>query len=152
MTVTFGDTRMPEHFWSKLTVTARGCWEMGNKPDAYGGFWLDGKAHGAHRIAWQRLVGPIDDNLDVDHVCRNRPCCNPSHLEPVTRQVNIQRAYSPSLEVAQRTHCTKGHELTADNVVKSKVPYKRCKTCHIDWITAKTFREIDEDDWLSYDD
>lgn len=152
MTVLFGDTRMPERFWSKLTVTARNCWEMPGEPEEYATFWLDGKVSGAHRIAWQRLVGPVAAGLDLDHGCRNKPCCNPAHLEPVTRQENIQRAFAPLPDIAQRTHCSAGHELTTDNVIPSRVPYKRCKTCHVDWITAKTVREIDEDDWTWYDD
>lgn len=152
MTALFGDTRLPERFWSKVTVTPRSCWEMGNKPNAYGGFWLNGTSHRAHRLVWDRLVGPIGDGLDLDHLCRNKPCCNPAHLEPVTRSVNIRRGYTPDADIAKRTHCSKGHELTVDNVLDSKVPYKHCKTCHIDWLTMKIERDIDDDDWTWYDD
>lgn len=150
MTVIFGDPRMPKRFWSKIAVTDRGCWEMGKMPDAYAMFWFDGKLHGAHRVAWKQLVGPVDDDLDIDHVCRNKPCCNPAHLEPVTRRTNIQRAFTPLPAVAQRTHCSSGHELTADNVLESRATYKRCKACRVEQITAKTLRAIDDDDWLSF--
>lgn len=152
MPVIFGDTRLPERFWKKLTVTTRGCWEMGNKPDSYGMFWLDGKTHGAHRLAWKHLVGPIEGRLVVDHLCRNKPCCNPNHFELVTTRVNVQRGFTPLTDLAKRTHCSNGHELTAENVFDSRVPYKRCKTCHIDWLTMKIERDIDDDDWTWYDD
>jgi hypothetical protein len=152
MTVIFGDTRMPERFWEKLTINARGCWEMGKKPNAYSIFWFEGTTHGAHRLAWQRLVGPIDDGLHMDHVCRNKPCCNPNHLEPVTPAVNSQRGFTPVEGIAKRTHCSNGHELTPENEIDSRVPYRHCKTCRIDWITAKVMREIDEDDWTWYSD
>jgi hypothetical protein len=47
----------------------------------------------AHRVVWELWRGPIPDGLDIDHLCRTTWCCNPSHLEPVTRSENIRRAY-----------------------------------------------------------
>lgn len=81
-------------FWSK--VEQRGeCWEwVGHiKWSGYGSFH-SGKRHGtfiAHRFAYEDMIGPIPDGLELDHLCRNRPCVNPYHLEPVTRAVNHAR-------------------------------------------------------------
>lgn len=66
-----------------------------------------------HRAAYELYVGPIPDGLDLDHVydrgCRSRRCCNPAHLEPVTRQENILR------RTRRITHCPKGHEYSESN-------------------------------------
>ena len=90
-----------ERFWSK--VDRRGldeCWEwLGAKlVKGYGHFFLGGtRQEGnrrwvlAHRFAYEELVGPIPDGLDLDHLCRNVGCCNPAHLEPVSRSVNLLR-------------------------------------------------------------
>ena len=52
----------------------------------------NGRAVKAHRLAYQLLVGPIPEGLELDHLCRNRVCCNPVHLEPVTHRENLRRA------------------------------------------------------------
>ncbi len=60
----------------------------------------------AHRVAYELAIGPVPDGLVVDHLCFNRACVRPGHLEPVTQQENVMRA---------RTHCRKGHEFTPEN-------------------------------------
>jgi hypothetical protein len=64
----------------------------------------------AHRIVYRLLVGPIPEGLVIDHLCRNRKCCNPSHLEPVTAAENTRRAFP-----ATKTHCLNGHEFSLEN-------------------------------------
>jgi hypothetical protein len=76
----------------------------------------------AHRFAYLLLVGPIPDGLVLDHLCRNRACVNPDHLEPVTMAVNIGRIPRPP-------HCPKGHEFDAENTSYSTLGHRRCKTC-----------------------
>jgi hypothetical protein len=80
-------------FWSYVTKT-EGCWEWkGAKDgDGYGHLGVAGSVVGAHRYAYELLVGPIPEGLHLDHLCRNRPCVNPDHLEPVTQAVNVGRA------------------------------------------------------------
>jgi hypothetical protein len=50
----------------------------------------------AHRFAYELLVGPIPEGLVIDHLCRNRRCVNPAHLEPVTAEENWRRGDAPS--------------------------------------------------------
>jgi len=80
-------------FWSK--VDAEGdCWEWtGARSDkGYGHMRRADTIVAAHRFAWELLVGPIPDGLEIDHLCRKRKCVNPDHLEPVTHSENMRRA------------------------------------------------------------
>lgn len=100
------------------------CWLwLGNKTRGYGAFRVDPRhSRMAHRIAYELLVGPIEDGLQLDHLCRNASCVNPAHLEPVTSRENIVR------ERAARGHCPKGHPYDAANTsVWGGRRY--CRTC-----------------------
>jgi hypothetical protein len=70
-----------------------GCWNWLLKvgDHGYGDTWDGSSVRKAHRVVYERLVGPVPDGLQLDHLCRNRACVNPDHLEPVTRSVNVQR-------------------------------------------------------------
>lgn len=85
----------------------------------------------AHRAMYERYVGPIPKGLDLDHLCRNRACVNPAHLEPVTRSVNLRRGAGVRGIDERETHCPQGHEFTpANTYIWAKEPTKkRCKTC-----------------------
>ena len=63
----------------------------------------------ARRVVYEALVGPIPEGLQLDHLCRNKLCVNPAHLEPVTRKENILRGTAPSAKHARKTLCPKGH-------------------------------------------
>lgn len=76
----------------------------------------------AHRDAYQRLVGPIPDGLELDHLCRRPACVNPLHMQPVTRQENRRRRY------AAMTHCKHGHEFTPENT-RVQGGSRHCRTC-----------------------
>lgn len=110
-----------ERFWSKV-AKSDGCWEwIGAKyPAGYGAFTrkVNGKwrVYYAHRAAYEYLVGSIPTGLTLDHLCRNRPCVNPAHLEPVTKGVNTLRGLGVAALNARKTHCKHGHELAGDNV------------------------------------
>lgn len=93
----------------------------------------------AHRLAWEIENGPIAPGLVVDHLCRNRLCVNPSHLDVVSHRVNILRGESPSARNARSTHCINGHEWTEENTYVRHADRDRdaghrlCKACGREW-------------------
>ena len=78
----------------------------------------------AHRFAFEVLVGPIPDGLVLDHLCRNRSCCNPAHLEPVTLAENTRRGGN-----AIKTACKRGHEFSDENTYRDARGRRQCKAC-----------------------
>lgn len=106
---------------------ATGCWTWtGSKTlQGYGQMRVDGKRLYTHRISYELHVGPIPEGLDLDHLCRNRACCNPAHLEPVTHLVNVRRGTGP----VSRTHCPLEHPYSGDNLIKRKNGTRGCRAC-----------------------
>jgi hypothetical protein len=84
----------------------------------------------AHRVAYELLKGPIPKGYTLDHLCRNRACPNPDHLEPVTQTVNKLRGESPAARCARQTHCVHGHEFNAKNSYFRGF-MRQCKLCCI---------------------
>lgn len=78
-----------------------------------------------HRAAYEALIGPIPEGLVLDHLCRNRACCNPAHLEPVTDAVNLERGIGHGSE----THCPHGHPYGGDNLIVRKNGSRACRSC-----------------------
>lgn len=108
------------------------CWEWMATLDrhGYGTFYL-GRNVGAHRASLLLHGVAIPEGLDVDHLCRNRACVRPDHLEVVTRRDNILRGVAPTALTFQMNRCKRGHKFTAANtVIKGGDPSKRqCRTC-----------------------
>lgn len=127
-----------ERFWEKVAKGAD-CWlwTAGTNGKGYGTFWLvsntktsPGERDYAHRIAYRWLVGEIPDGLEIDHLCRNRNCVNPMHLEPVTRKLNQHRGESFGGRNARKTHCPRGHPYdVANTYVHAKTGYRQCRIC-----------------------
>lgn len=90
---------------------------------------LDGRPHRAHRIAWTLLRGDIPEKLVIDHLCRNRSCVNPWHMEPVTNQENIDRGLFRTTWAPLKTHCPQKHEYTDDNTRIDPCGHRRCRIC-----------------------
>jgi hypothetical protein len=83
-----------------------------------------------HTIAYELLIGPVPDGLELDHLCRIRHCVNPAHLEAVPHRVNVLRGTSPIAISAQKTHCLHGHPFEGDNLEIRSDGGRRCRTCN----------------------
>lgn len=107
------------------------CQEWDGTLDAkgYGRIWHEGRWALAHRVIYEREVGPIPDGLTLDHVCRNHACVNVDHLEPVTHRENVLRGEGPTAMNAAKTVCVRGHSL-ADAYVIPSSGSRRCRECH----------------------
>lgn len=84
----------------------------------------------AHRISYEMLVGEIPLDMCLDHLCRNRECINPDHLEIVTPTENVMRGESTHARNARKTECIKGHKFTPENTYSPpKKNTRECRTC-----------------------
>lgn len=121
-------------FWAKVESDTNGdCWLwLGHRTDkGYGRMSVDGRLVRVHRLAYEHFVGPIPNGLQIDHLCRNRACVKPSHLEPVTNRENTLRGVNFIAQQARRTHCINGHEFTPENTRPRKDhPGRDCRTCN----------------------
>jgi hypothetical protein len=112
------DKIMPDH--------VSGCWlwigHVG--PNGYGQAGSKGKVHPSHRVVYEAALGPIPDGLELDHLCRNPPCVNPEHLEPVTHRENMRRGY-----YGTKTHCPQGHAYDDENTYRKANGHRECRTC-----------------------
>lgn len=87
-----------------------GCWEwMGTLDDGYGHLSYHGTKMRVHQVSYILFVGPLTKGLTIDHLCYNRACANPAHLEEVTRGENVLRGNTASGLNSRKTHCKNGH-------------------------------------------
>jgi len=107
------------------------CWvfHLAKNHDGYIRINLGGRKIMAHRAAlmWRGIEVP--PKMEVDHLCRNRACCNPDHLEVVTHRENMRRGNGMDRVHAAKTHCFRGHEFDAANTYVAKNGSRTCRIC-----------------------
>lgn len=118
-----------QRFWSRVKPGPPWeCWEWqgGRTPAGYGQMGMNHRMHPAHRLAWEWTYGPIPDGLHIDHLCRNPPCVNPAHLEPVTVLENQLRGRA---DRGLLDACPNGHLYAETGVYLSRNGKRQCAEC-----------------------
>jgi hypothetical protein len=128
---------LKESLTQGLLYPENGCWVWPWSLDK-DGYATNSKAYEVlgtnrvHRALYILLIGPIPDGLQLDHTCRNKPCINPAHMEPVTNLENKLRSLPFHTQVS---HCVRGHEFTEENTFifppeSSHAGERLCKECN----------------------
>jgi hypothetical protein len=115
-----------QRFFSFVRTADGGCWEWTGFvwKSGYACFWAEGRSNRAHRWAFLALRGEIPEGLEPDHLCRNKKCVNPWHLELVSHRENARRRN------AVITHCRRaGHPLDGDNLYVDPRGRRECREC-----------------------
>lgn len=113
------------------------CWIWNGRRahNGYGQTDMRGRTEPAHRVIYEMMVGPIPTGMQLDHLCRNRPCVNPRHLRIVTLGQNVmaEGSRSPQKQNSLKMNCFRGHEYTATNTERNTSRHgrraRRCREC-----------------------
>lgn len=129
-------------FLAKIEVS-HDCWQWTAAKNSTGyAVWTPcggAKQVYSHRLAYELFVGPIPSGLQLDHLCRNRSCVNPAHLDPVDGRINILRGSGPAALNAIKTHCKHGHPFDEENTRWGKNGERACKECGRQKVRARRY-------------
>ena len=110
-----------------------GCWLwIGSIVNAgYGSTWdlPKQRSREAHTVSYEAFIGPVPDNLTLDHLCRIRRCVNPTHLEPVTNVENVMRGEGFGAVNSRKVVCSRGHPYNEENTYHWR-GQRCCRSCH----------------------
>ena len=121
---------LEERFWAKVESGPGDCWTWtGSAHKGYGRFGANGRTVKSHRWAYEYMVAEIPEGLVIDHLCLNRSCVNPDHMDPVPQSVNAARSNAGPNHHGGRTHCKRGHEFTPKNTGRDSRGDRYCRTC-----------------------
>lgn len=126
---------LEERLLARRIKTANGCWEYDGYHDkfGYGRMARNRRMPRVHVVSYETFVGPVPAGLQVDHLCCNKGCFNPEHLEAVTCSENVQRAYANGLHPdRKRSHCFRGHALIPENLYIDPAGKRHCVQCRRD--------------------
>lgn len=131
-----------ERLWGPAIAGPGGCiiWAGNTRYNqGYGRIAVNGSLKRVHVLAYEELVGPVPEDMILDHLCRNRACMNPHHLEPVTFTENVLRGESFAAANARKTHCVRGHEFTEANTIRRPKGRRGCRACGR--VASKRYRD-----------
>lgn len=133
--------RLEANFWRNIRKTS-GCWYwMGRVVHGgYGSVSIGHSSFLAHRASYELYNGRIGEGLTVDHLCRNRLCVRPEHLEAVTQRENVMRGEGLAAQEARRTHCSRGHPFNGENLGIDRRGHRWCRACHQFYMKAVNAR------------
>jgi hypothetical protein len=133
-----------EGMLGNCTVDANGCLVYSVVDlEGYPRVNYQGSRRRAHRLFYEVFVGPIPQGLTLDHLCRNRACVNPAHLEPVLSVENVMRGMSPIAQNARKTHCKHGHPFDDPDPIPRKLGGRVCRICRARWQREKRARKAE---------
>lgn len=130
----FSKTLWRKRFFQRINIED-GCWIWKGviTPRGYASFYYQingvNKIISCHRAAYMDFIGSIPAGLTLDHLCRNKSCVNPSHLEPVTMRENILRSESPPARNHRKVFCQKQHEFSPQNTYVRDDGQRECRIC-----------------------
>lgn len=118
-----------------VQIDSKGCWiwqgaTMWSKNLQYAVFTWRNQWCLAHRASYNLFVGPLPEDLTIDHLCRHTLCVNPEHLELVTQQENILRGDGPTAINSRKIQCIHGHPFDSENTAYRPNGGRYCKQCN----------------------